>query len=287
MQTRKVWVNKVGRSQGGKTYQACFYDTAKKHRQVEKSFHSETLADEFVFKFKRHLNKLGPYPVLEVEAAATREATIDVRTPAAPPRSKLDWSEHADRWVRITSGTQNTFNEKTSKLRLFQKKYCVHFVEDVTEDLVSEFMATLRRQRKADSTIAGHQRILLAFLRWADHDVIRPETIERWKPYKVRERQNVHIYSEADYQAMLRVCDDLANRPLCGKLTPRQVEDILQRIDLGETNNSALAREYGVSEMLIRKIKKAGTAGSRRSERDGLWYKAMIGCLFQLGGPIG
>jgi hypothetical protein len=79
MQTRRVWINQVARSGGGKTYQVCFYDAARKRRRVEKSFHSEALADEFAFKFKRYLNKLAPYPVLEVEASATREAIHVVR----------------------------------------------------------------------------------------------------------------------------------------------------------------------------------------------------------------
>jgi integrase len=196
---------------------------------------------------------------------------------------KRPWKRTTDRWIIETSGTLRTRREKQYTVLRFQKSTGVKYVEDVTSNMVVDYLLRLQQQDQTQASISSHFRVLLAFLRWCEHCPVRRETIRRFRPYRLHAKQNVHLYTEQEYQAMLRACDTLGERPLHGKLTPAQVLSIKRRFAEGERNRSALARAFGVTEAAIRKIIHNATDGERRSDRDGLWWTTMLAVLYGCG----
>lgn len=134
--TRRVWVQTRQRKgkATAKTFEVCYYDRQARKRRVERSFHSESLAEESAFKFRRDMSKRGAYPVLDAGRVTVHLPLADPNKQTAKP--KRDWTQQVQRWIGMTSGTANTRREKESKLKQFQKAAGVHFAADVTEQMV-------------------------------------------------------------------------------------------------------------------------------------------------------
>ncbi|GMU23388.1 MAG: hypothetical protein AMXMBFR13_34660 [Phycisphaerae bacterium] len=248
----KHWMKvslKSRKRKGGKTWIARYWQNGES--KYGRSFHDKGTAEDYRADLEKFLNGKGPDPDLALPPATDPE---DLGT-------RTQWSEAVDRWLATGARRAKTQIGYRSALTVFAKRAKVQHVEQVTPELVQEFLDGLKRDEYPDTTIAAHVRTLSAFFAWASYakrgekprivefSPIDQEIREQWKPYKKRGRARPHRFTDEEYDALIAACDIY-----------------------GQPKVASKGRGAG----------KDGR-GLRPCDRDGLWWKAFITVLYDCG----
>ena len=197
---RKVWIREY-HGKRGTAYRVSYYDSSIKARRTLRSFHVKRLAVAYKNDYENFLNGTGPNPEVQHEDHAVH------------PPSRL-WSEATAEWIESGATRDKTRITYRSMLKHFAERTNIACVEDVTEQTVSQFLASLKRRGKSLATCAAYLRTLAAFLRSAcpEYSPVTEKLITRWAPYKNRKRARPHFFTHDEFQSLLKACDSIEVR---------------------------------------------------------------------------
>jgi integrase len=203
---QKVWIIERSRRRG-KSYQVVRWDAVAGRRVYVRSFRTERLASEYAQKVELHINGAGPEPVLYAPRPCDQQ---QAERTAEPPTGR-PWADAWRAWLATRPVRIKTRTDYESRFRHFASQARIDQVEQVTPEIVSEFLQGIKAKGGADATTAGYLRVLRPFFRWARgvESPITPELLATWKPYRQHKRKRPHIYTPDEFERIMASCEQV------------------------------------------------------------------------------